>query len=297
MPAARSACSASAGEPAQPASAARSVLRRWANAASTTANTSARVAVVSGGSRRTMRTSPESTLGTGQNTVRGTAPARAAAQYQATFTLGTPYTLRAGRGRQPFGHLGLHEHQTALQRRHRLQQLQHDRHGDVVGQIGHESGRRARDLDPQRVAGDHGQGGLAEPLGDGTRQCRSENGVDLDGRHRVPGVEQAQCQRTESRPDLEDVLAGQQIRGAHDAPDRVRVVQEVLPEGLGGAHPEVLGERADLGRAEQAAQKTVRINRSFSLVYGGYSRFGSGRVGLRSTALRWLNVSKPHRPW
>ena len=49
------------------------------------ANTSSRVAVVAGGSRRTSSTSPESTLGTGQNTVGGTLPIRRAAQYQASF--------------------------------------------------------------------------------------------------------------------------------------------------------------------------------------------------------------------
>ena len=52
--------------------------------------TCSRLAVVSGGSRRTSRTSPESTLGTGQNTVGGTLPTRRAAQYQASFTDGTP---------------------------------------------------------------------------------------------------------------------------------------------------------------------------------------------------------------
>src|SRR6202044_2256366 len=50
IPAARSSSSARGAEPAQPASAARSVLRRWPNAASMTAKTSARDAVVTGGS-------------------------------------------------------------------------------------------------------------------------------------------------------------------------------------------------------------------------------------------------------
>ena len=72
------------------ARAARRVLRRWANAASTQAKTSSRVAVVSGGSRRVSMTSPESTLGTGQNTLRDTEPARRTSAYQAALTLGTP---------------------------------------------------------------------------------------------------------------------------------------------------------------------------------------------------------------
>ena len=48
-PAARHSSSALVGLPAQPASAALRVLRRWANAASTTAKTSVRAAVVEGG--------------------------------------------------------------------------------------------------------------------------------------------------------------------------------------------------------------------------------------------------------
>ena len=50
----------------------------------------ARGAVVTGGSRRCSATSPESTLGAGQNTVRPTEPARRTSAYQAAFTDGTP---------------------------------------------------------------------------------------------------------------------------------------------------------------------------------------------------------------
>ena len=78
-----------AAEPAQPASAARNVLRRWANAASMTANTAARSSA-RGAPRRSKATSAESTPGTGQNTDRLIEPARRAVPYQAVFTLGEP---------------------------------------------------------------------------------------------------------------------------------------------------------------------------------------------------------------
>src|SRR5882762_11423105 len=94
-PALRHTASAAPDEPAHEASAERSILRRCANAWSTTSKTSRRAAPVGEG-RLTSRTRPESTLGTGQNTERGTAPARAAAAYQATLTLGTPYALVPG---------------------------------------------------------------------------------------------------------------------------------------------------------------------------------------------------------
>src|SRR5690606_37895913 len=96
MPAARSTRSARSADPAHPARAARSVLRRCANAASTTANVASRVAVVVGGCRRSSRTSAESTFGTGQNTDRPTDPARRASAYQAAFADGTPYVREPG---------------------------------------------------------------------------------------------------------------------------------------------------------------------------------------------------------
>src|SRR5262249_57887194 len=83
-------------EPARPDSAARSVLRRCRKAASTTANTSSRLAAVAGGSRRVNATSRESTFGTGQNTLRGTGPAGRAAANQASFADGVPYTRDPG---------------------------------------------------------------------------------------------------------------------------------------------------------------------------------------------------------
>jgi hypothetical protein len=96
-PAATSATSAAAADPAQPASAARRVLRRWAKAASTTANTSRRVAVVfSGSDLRVSATRPLSTFGAGQKTVRPMEPARLTSAYQFAFTEGTPYTFEPG---------------------------------------------------------------------------------------------------------------------------------------------------------------------------------------------------------
>src|SRR4029453_8103125 len=87
-PDATTAAPAGADDPASPAKAERSILRRCANAASTTANTWSRVAVVTGRGRRLMATSPDSTFGTGQKTVGDTVPALLAAPYQATLTDG-----------------------------------------------------------------------------------------------------------------------------------------------------------------------------------------------------------------
>ena len=96
MPAAVSARTAASGEPASAVSAARAILRRWANAASTTAKTSWREAVVSGGSRRSRATRAESTFGTGQNTLRPMVEVRRADAYQATLADGMPYVRVPG---------------------------------------------------------------------------------------------------------------------------------------------------------------------------------------------------------
>src|SRR5699024_2177451 len=90
IPAARATLSARCAEPAQVASAARNVLRRWAKAASMQVNTSSREAAVVGGSRRTRRTRAESTFGTGQKMLREMVPARVTEAYQAAFAEGTP---------------------------------------------------------------------------------------------------------------------------------------------------------------------------------------------------------------
>ena len=98
-------------------SAPRSTLRRWANAASTTAKTCSRVAVVAGGSRRVQATRPGVDV--------GRRPEDVAADRAGPAHVGVPggldrrdaVHLGAGCGRQPVGDLGLHHHQPVLQRR------------------------------------------------------------------------------------------------------------------------------------------------------------------------------------
>ncbi len=71
-------------------------MRRWPKAASITAKTSARLAVVGGGACLVNATSLESTFGIGQKTVRGTLPAGRAEAYQASLADGAPYTRLPG---------------------------------------------------------------------------------------------------------------------------------------------------------------------------------------------------------
>ncbi len=52
--------------------------------------------------------------------------------------------LGAGAGRQPVGDLGLHHHQSALERGQQGEQVEQHGHGDVVGEVGDQRGRRRR---------------------------------------------------------------------------------------------------------------------------------------------------------
>ncbi len=96
MPGGASAASAASLDPASPRSAPRSTLRRWANAASTTAKTCCAGRGGPGGSRRVQATRPESTFGAGQKTLPPDAPARRTSAYHAALTDGTPYTFEPG---------------------------------------------------------------------------------------------------------------------------------------------------------------------------------------------------------
>ena len=68
-----------------------------------------------GGSRRVKATSPESTLGTGQNTLGGTLPAGAGVGVPGELHRRDPVHLGAGAGDQPVGDLLLHHHQAVPQ--------------------------------------------------------------------------------------------------------------------------------------------------------------------------------------
>ena len=303
MPAARSAARRPAGDPAQPASAARSVLRRWAKAASTTAKTSARVAVVgrrlAGGSSATR---PESTLGAGQKTVR---PHRSGAAH-----VGVPG--------------GLH-------RRHAV---------DPATRAARPAGRRPRPAPspaPVRDGREAARAGAAAPAprrcragspparwaaGRAAASSRSASAVTTVSRSAYAGARArdghaaaraastgsistattvrpraaAQGQRAEAGPDLDDARRRRAtLGGAHDAAHGVGVDDEVLPERLGRADAEPGGELADLGRAEQRGRVVAACgHRQREQVAGRRPATARHRCGCRGSArgrsarTRWL---------
>jgi len=83
------------------------------------------------------------------------------------------------------------------------------------------------------------------------RLAQPETLVDLDGHHPGPLVEQPEGERSEARPDFEHDLPGCKISDPGNAPDRVRVVHEVLPERLRRPQPDPVGEKPNVRHAEQ----------------------------------------------
>src|SRR5699024_4230938 len=78
--------------------------------------------------------------------------------------------------------------------------------------------------------------------------------VDLHGHHAPGGVEQRQGQRTQTRAHLHHGVLAADTGRADDPPDRVGVVDGVLPERLGGAAPQLVGEAAHLLRSERRSK-------------------------------------------
>ena len=162
-----------------PASDRRSILRRCPKAVRTSANSASRS--TAGGSRRSIRTSADSTLGRGTNTVAGTCPTmRAVAQY-ATFTLTAPYACCRAGG-EALADLALHHHEhrsiggTSSSRSHTSGVA------TLYGRLATSTQRSppassACQSSAHRVGLDHGHVGT---VGDDLAQHRHDAGVDLD---------------------------------------------------------------------------------------------------------------------
>jgi hypothetical protein len=125
----------------------------------------------------------------------------------------------------------LHHDQAPIPALERGQQVKQHRNGHVVGQIGHDRGRRRGQLsDLQSVAGDHGEPSrsVGRALRNGSRKPGGEHGVDLHRHHAGTDLEQAEGQRSESRTDLQDGVLGAHAGRGDDPPDGVGVGDEVL---------------------------------------------------------------------
>ena len=135
-----------------------------------------------------------------------------------------------------------------------LREQQGGPHRDVVGQVGDERGRRRawQRRDAQRVRLHHQERvrAVRKPFGHRGGKALSEHRVDLDGGD--PGdLQEAEGQRSQSRPDLEDDVVRADLGGRDDASHRVGVDDEVLAAVLRRPKLELGGEPTHVGRAEQ----------------------------------------------
>jgi len=202
-PAVSSAATDAEPEPAQPARAERSILRRCANAASITANTSSRAAPVGTGTAHHPHQAgidigdrPEHRARNGARSPRRRVPG--------DLDAGNAVRLRAGRCREPFGDLGLHHHQHRPQARQRARATG-ARSGQPCCKAGWPPARSAlrRPTSARGASSARTRkplGGVGCALGDGRGQRRGENRIDLDRGHLGPGLQQPQRQRTQPGP-------------------------------------------------------------------------------------------------
>ncbi len=163
---------------------------------------------------------------------------------------------RARRRRQPVRDLGLHHHQPVTQRRQQGHQVQQHRHGDVVGQVGHQRGRR-RDPGTSGPAGRRRATTSKRSAWPGARSAMvagsaaASTGSTSIGHDPVDRLQQGQGQRAQAGADLDDHVVGADARRADDAPDGVGVDDEVLAALLGRPQVEGGGQRTDIRRPEK----------------------------------------------
>ena len=96
-------------------------------------------------------------------------------------------------------------------------------------------------------------------LGDGLRKLARQHRVDLDGGHPGAAVEQGQGQRTEARTDLEDVVVPIDTGGRNDAPNGVRVVDEILAERFTRPEVDLSRQVSYLGPPEESNSQRAPI--------------------------------------
>ena len=156
--------------------------------------------------------------------------------------------LGARAGGQPLADLGLHHDEEALDQGHVVQQVGDDRGGRVVRQVGHDHRRPAvQQRGPVELAGVAGHDlgrrhGLAEHLDQAV--------VELDRGDPRARLQQGEGERAQPGADLDDVVTGPDISQPRDAPDGVRIDDEVLTQPLARGEPVAAQQLAGLPRAE-----------------------------------------------
>jgi hypothetical protein len=127
----------------------------------------------------------------------------------------------------------------------------------VVGQVRDQRGRllgQVARLQIQHVVMKHGEPvDLAvRVLGDGVRQLACQHRVDLHGGDLGTAVQQRECQRAETGPDLQDVVLTVDSGCRNHTAHGVCVVNEILAVGLTRPEIQLFGEVPNFSTAQQS---------------------------------------------
>ena len=157
--------------------------------------------------------------------------------------------LGARHREQPLGELALQHHRPALQAGHRGDGAHEQRDRDVVGEVGHQRGRRRVEagepvaqgvdqVDAQVVAP---RGELVEPLGEAM--------VDLEGVHVARLLDEPPGEQAVGGADLEHDVVGLHVGHGEDGVERAAVDQVVLAVAPPGGRARVAHDGRAPGRA------------------------------------------------
>ena len=214
------------------------------------------------GSRRVQATSPESTLGAGQNTLRADRAGPAHVGVPGGLHRRHAVRLRARGGGQPVGDLGLHHDQPRAQAWEAL----------AAGAAAPAPRRCRAGWRPARWAAVRAARRRAarRPATTSSRSACAGRvpprwpaaGRPAPGRPRprrpARRPRAGRGSATRARPDLDDHVVGADAGGAHDPAHRVGVDDEVLPALLGGVRSSSAASRTDLRRPKTRAGMDMR---------------------------------------
>ena len=154
--------------------------------------------------------------------------------------------LRPRDGRQPLGHLALQHQHGPVNGLAGIEELQHDRARQVVGDVADHPdapepafGPRGREVERQDISPDDLDIGHAPEL---RLQHLDETPVDLDGDHAPGASGEQRRQDADARADLDDGVRVANPGDPDDLLQDVRIAQEILAETLQRPDP-VLTEK------------------------------------------------------
>lgn len=148
---------------------------------------------------------------------------------------------RTGAGDQTLGYLSLHHHQHRCHLGHEVENIENQRCRNVVREVRNHGpvvfgGCDLIPVDRERIMVHHGDGIVWELRFERFDQAL----VNFDRYDLAAGGDQTGGQRSQPRPDLDDMVARGDRGESHDSVDLIGIDKKVLPERFIGVQPESL---------------------------------------------------------